>query len=259
MVPLGYCPLHLVHKIANVMSNERRMSQSLWVGAIVLAVGSFLLLDKMDLFEFPHWLFSWKVMLVVFGVVIGIRKRFEGVGWLIMILLGSFFLVDDIPGFPYDIDRYAFPIGIIIVGLFIVFRALTGTTRESRKKDWADGLVTNDAGGEDYFDLTTVFGGTKKKVFSKKFRGGETTCIFGGADIDLSQADIEGTVVIDVVQLFGGVKLIIPSNWELKSDMTVVLGGMDDKRNVSTQGLTPEKRIVLTGFVMFGGVDVKSY
>ncbi len=242
------------------MSNDKKkMSSSFWVGAIILTIGGFLLLDRADLFYFPHWLFSWKTMLIALGLIIGINKGFEGIGWLVMILIGSFFLIDDIPGFPYDIDRYAFPVGVIIVGVFIVARSVFGSTsREAKKARWGDGVITSDEGGEDYFDLTTVFGGNKRKVFSKNFKGGETTCVFGGADIDLSQADINGTVVIDIVQLFGGVKLVIPSNWELKSDVTAILGGVDDKRS-APQAYSSNKKLILTGFVMFGGVDIKSY
>ena len=242
------------------MSNDKKkMSSSFWVGAIILAIGSLLLLDRLDLLYFPGWLFSWKTFLIGLGLIIGINKKFEGIGWLVMILIGGFFLIDDIPGIPYDIDRYAFPVGVIIVGVFILGRSIRGSTqREARKSLWGDGVITSDEGGEDYFDLTTVFGGTKKKVFSKKFKGGETTTIFGGTDIDLTQADIEGTVVVDVVQLFGGVKLVVPANWELKSDVTAILGGFDDKRT-TPQGPPSGKKLIVTGFVMFGGIEVKSY
>lgn len=241
------------------MSNDKKkMSSSFWVGAIILTIGGFLFLERADLFYFPHWLFSWKTMLIALGLIVGINKGFEGIGWLVMILIGSFFLIDDIPGFPYDIDRYAFPIGVIIVGVFIVAKSVLGSTsREAKKARWGDGMITSDD-GEDYFDLTTVFGGNKRKVFSKNFKGGETTCVFGGADIDLSQADINGTVVIDVTQIFGGVKLIIPSNWEMKSDITAIMGGVDDKRS-TPQAYNTNKKLILTGFVMFGGVDIKSY
>lgn len=244
------------------MNDQRKnIGNGFWVGASILLFGSLLLLDRMEMLDFPRWLFSWKVLLIAMGLVIGINKRFEGIGWLILILVGSFFLLDDIPGFPYDFDEYAFPIGIMIVGLFMVSRAIWGSgSREARKTIWgkaqADG---GQASGEDYFNLTTIFGANKRKIFSKKFRGGEATCIFGGADIDLSQADIEGTVVMDLVQLFGGIKLIIPSNWELKSDMTVILGGIDDKRNMHPQPVPSDKKLVLTGVVMFGGIDIKSY
>lgn len=240
------------------MSNTKKISGSIWAGGLILAIGSILLLDRMDFLYFPHWLFTWKTLLIAIGLVLGVSKKFEGIGWLVLILIGTFFMIDDIPGFPYDVDRYAFPVGIIVVGAFIVGRALWGPSREARKTLTGDGLVTLDEGGEDYFDITAIFGGAKRKVFSKNFKGGDATCIFGGTDLDLTQADIQGTVVIDVVQMFGGVKLIVPANWEIKSDIVAILGGFDDKRN-TPQGPPSGKKLVITGFVMFGGVDIKSY
>ena len=240
------------------MSNTKKISGSTWAGGLILAIGSILLLDRMDFLYFPHWLFTWKTLLIAIGLVLGVSKKFEGIGWLVLILIGTFFMIDDIPGFPYDVDRYAFPVGIIVVGAFIVGRALWGPSREARKTLTGDGLVTLDEGGEDYFDITAIFGGAKRKVFSKNFKGGDATCIFGGTDLDLTQADIQGTVVIDVVQMFGGVKLIVPANWEIKSDIVAILGGFDDKRN-TPQGPPSGKKLVITGFVMFGGVEIKSY
>lgn len=224
------------------MSNTKKISGSIWAGGLILAIGSILLLDRMDFLYFPHWLFTWKTLLIAIGLVLGVSKKFEGIGWLVLILIGTFFMIDDIPGFPYDVDRYAFPVGIIVVGAFIVGRALWGPSREARKTLTGDGLVTLDEGGEDYFDITAIFGGAKRKVFSKNFKGGDATCIFGGTDLDLTQADIQGTVVIDVVQMFGGVKLIVPANWEIKSDIVAILGGFDDKRN-TPQGPPSGKKI----------------
>ncbi|MBK8292662.1 MAG: hypothetical protein IPK96_18730 [Flammeovirgaceae bacterium] len=243
------------------MSNDKKkMSSSFWVGAAILAIGSFFITRPAGPSLFSTLGFSLVHFLIVLGFIIGIKKNFEGIGWLVMVLIGTFFMLDHIPGFPYDLRQYAFPIGVIAIGAFILGRSVLGSaSREAKKARWGDGVIASDEGGEDYFDLTTVFGGNKRKVFSKNFKGGETTCVFGGADIDLSQADITGTVVIDVTQLFGGVKLVIPSNWELKSDLTAILGGVDDKRNTPQAGYSAGKKLILTGFVMFGGVDIKSY
>jgi len=243
------------------MSNDKKkMSSSFWVGATILIFGTFLLFDNLHFLDFPRWVAQWYTFLIVLGLIIGIRKNFQGIGWLVLILVGTYNLLDNIPGFPYDLSQYGFPVAVIAVGGLILARSVLGSaSREAKKARWGDGVITSDDGGEDYFDLTTIFGGNKRKVFSKNFKGGETTCVFGGADIDLSQADINGTVVIDVTQLFGGVKLVIPSNWELKSDLTAILGGVDDKRNAPQGGYTAGKKLILTGFVMFGGVDIKSY
>ncbi len=243
------------------MSNEKRsVMGSFWVGTIIIAVGTFLLLDRMDVYEFPRWLFSIGSFFIVLSLIIGVKKKFTGLGWVILMFIGAFFLLREIPDIPREYRSYVLPAGVIIVGVFILMRSMLGTgAREARKNSWnSDGLITTDEGGEDFIDITTVFGSTKRRVFSKNFKGGQTTCIFGGSDIDLTQADIEGTVVIDVVQLFGGVKLLIPANWELKSDITVVFGGVEDKRAVATASGSG-KKLVITGFAMFGGVDVKSY
>ncbi|MCU0419714.1 MAG: cell wall-active antibiotics response protein [Cyclobacteriaceae bacterium] len=240
---------------------QQKVSNSVWVGALILTIGSFLLIRKLDILEFPDWLFSFGSLLVAIGLVVGVQSKFKGVGWMILLVIGTFFILDDIESLPFDFRRYSFPLAIIIVGAFILGRALVGPKVDTQKKTWGNegaGFVMNDESGEDHFDLTTVFGSTKNKIFSKNFKGGQTTCIFGGSEIDLSQADIQGTVIIDVVQVFGGAKIIMPSNWQLKSDATAILGAVEDKR-VIPSAYTPDKKVVLTGFVMFGGVEVKSY
>jgi predicted membrane protein len=240
---------------------QNKLSNSVWVGIIILGIGSFLLIKKLDIVDFPDWVFSFGSLLVAIGLLIGAQSRFKGIGWLILLTIGTFFILDDVESLPFNFRRYSFPIGVIVVGAFVLGRALLGPKSDVQQKAWGNqgaGFVMNDEGGEDHFDMTTVFGGTKQKIFSKAFKGGQTTCIFGGSEIDLSQADIEGTVIIDVVQIFGGAKLIMPANWQLKSDVTAILGSVEDKRMVPPS-YTPEKKIVLTGFVLFGGVEIKSY
>lgn len=263
----------------SIHSTSSRNS-SLWIGLIVVAAGFFLLLDRLDLIYFPHWVISWPMFLIVIGLVIGIKKNFQSVGWLVLILLGVFFLLDEIPGLEY-LRHYSLPIGIIVVGTFLVFRAVafrssspdqqrkfaptdtgnanTAAAGTSKVTEIFGGSEQTMAGGaDDVVDLTTIFGGIKKKIFSKNFKGGQTTNFFGGTELDLSQADIQGEAVLDIVQAFGGVKLIVPSNWEVKSDLTSILGGIDDKRSThSPSGTT--KRLILTGTCVLGGVDIKNY
>ena len=37
--------------------------------------------------------------------------------------------------------------------------------------------------------------------------------MFGGAEINFMQADIQGRVELEVNQVFGGTKLIVPAHW----------------------------------------------
>jgi len=119
---------------------------------------------------------------------------------------------------------------------------------------------TNHGGyrGDDFLDAVSIFGGVKKIILSKNFKGGEIVNVFGGAELDFTQADIQGRVVIDITQIFGGTKIIVPSNWQVVSDLAAVFASVDDKR-INRGVLDNEKILVLKGVSIFAGVDVRSY
>ena len=71
------------------MGDKKKISNSFWVGIIIISVGGFILLDRMDIVFLPYWLFSWRTFLIALGLIIGINKRFRGVDWLVLIIIGS--------------------------------------------------------------------------------------------------------------------------------------------------------------------------
>lgn len=254
---------------------NRNNTGHLILGLVVIALGFGLLLDKLDIVFFPHWVFSWPMILIAIGLAIGAKQNFTGGGWLVMVLVGTFFLLDQITPYHWHLYRYGLPVGIIIVGLFILFRSVMRSSDPDRnswrhsRREWQQG--TNDSAnatsdqprinGEDFFDITNFFGGTKKRIFSKDFKGGDIVNFFGGTDLDFTQADIkDGSVAtLDVTQVFGGVKLIVPANWTVKSDMVSILAGFDDKRsNVQTTDGS-RKVLRIDGTCILGGVEIKSY
>ena len=245
--------------------NGKQLGNSFWLGIIVVAVGSLLLLDRLDFDLVPYWLISWKTLLIVIGVAIGLRKNFQGIGWIVLIVIGSFFLIEDIPGVDFEIRRYVFPVIVITIGLLILFRSVLSKSASEARRSWMGGdenksdiLTDSSSSGEERIDITSIFGGSKRRIFSKNFRGGQVTSIFGGSELDLTQADIEGTVALDVVSVFGGAKFLVPSNWEVKSDITAILGGVEDKRK-DPSAYSPSKKLILTGVCLFGGIEIKSY
>ena len=81
----------------------------------------------------------------------------------------------------------------------------------------------------------------------------------GGAEINLMQADIQHPIELEVNNVFGGTKLIIPSNWDVRNDISAVFGGVEDKRNFNNSASGTDKRILLKGACVFGGVEVTNY
>lgn len=133
-------------------------------------------------------------------------------------------------------------------------------TSEDTQKGPASGGANGfrNLSADDYLKVTTIFGEVKKIVITKRFQGGEVVNIFGGTDVNLIQSDIQGPVVIDVFQLFAGMKIIIPSHWKVQSDVVSVFGEVDDKR--FTQGIPQDDQKVLyiRGTSVFGGVTIKN-
>jgi hypothetical protein len=82
--------------------------------------GGALLMRQLG-FDMPGWLFSWQMILIVIGIFSGLAHAFSGPGWLIMILIGTFFLFDQsIPGL--NIHKFIWPAVIILVGLIMLIR-----------------------------------------------------------------------------------------------------------------------------------------
>jgi len=236
-------------------------SNNMLTGVFILIIAVAALL-KATLTGFPDWVFSWQMLLIAFGVFIGLRHNFRGPSWLILILIGGIFLVNEM--YPeMSFRRYMWPVAIIVVGLFIILRPRRGWKFNPNKKTEgaSDSFFTEDIdySKEDFVDSTSIFGGAKKIVISKNFKGGDLVNIFGGTELDLSQADFTGTSVIELTTIFGGTKLLVPSNWAVKSEAVTIFGGIEDKRRMQTITEATEKTLYIRGTVIFGGIEIKSF
>ncbi|MGV3589929.1 MAG: LiaF transmembrane domain-containing protein [Adhaeribacter sp.] len=111
----------------------------------------------------------------------------------------------------------------------------------------------------DFLSSTSVFGGVKKNIISKNFQGGEIVTFLGGAEINLSQADIQGRVILDVTQVLGGTKIIVPPHWDVISEVAAVFGGVEDKRFLQAGVIDHNKILIIRGTSLLGGIDIRSY
>jgi predicted membrane protein len=230
-------------------SSSPKFNGRAFAGLVVVIVGSALLVKQLGV-PMPYWLISWPMFMIALGLFVGFKHKFKGVGWLVLIGIGSLFLVDRF-FYDFSIHRFIWPVAIIGFGLYMILRP--------KKKDNFWGADTNS--DEAFFDATAIFGGVKKNIITKDFKGGDITSIFGGSEIILSQADINGSAVLDVTTIFGGSKIIVPSNWSVRSDdLTAILGGFEDKRAIMANASPdPNKVLILKGMVMFGGIEIKSF
>ena len=248
----------------------RRGRSNIWGGLILLGVGALLLLRQAGVYV-PDWVFTWQMALIVLGIMSGLKHGFRGGGWLVMILIGGIFMYDRFqPGL--NLYRYIWPLVLIGIGMLIILKP--GRCRRWRHgrrfkegfEKWKEsnhGFVPGDmpqeSSREDYLDVTSIFGGVKKIVVSKNFKGGDITNFMGGTEVNLSQADFQGTVTLDTTNIFGGAKLVVPASWDVKSEATAIFGGIEDKRDLHTIKPDPNKVLIIDGTCIFGGIEIRNY
>jgi len=239
-------------------------------GLFFVIIGLLLLAHKMGLAFMPDWLFTWPSILIAVGLYTGVKHQFKNFGWIIMVGIGTIFLVSQqVPGL--NLEQYTLPIIFIGIGLLFITRPRHKWNREEWKNknkwkdEWKDQWkLQNETaninyGDGEYIEVNSVFGGAKKNVFSKNFKGGEINCFMGGAEVNLTQADIQGAVVIEANNVFGGTKLIIPPHWDLKTEATSVFGNVEDKRPQLATVVDTSKVLILKGNCVFGGIEINSY
>jgi predicted membrane protein len=237
---------------------ERVRTPRIFVGLILLGVGGLLIAREMGAYV-PSWVLSWEMIPIAVGILIGVKHRFNGIGWLFPILVGLFFLVSDFfPGL--NLYRYTWPIGVICVGLFFIFKDKRKETyakrywKENPRFDYSGPVVTSHG---DSLEETAVFSNIRKTVISKNFHGGEVTAVFGSAEVNLLKAEIETVARLEINAVFGSIRLLVPPDWQVKLENNSVFGGVDDKR---PENLVPsDKILVLEANAVFGGIEIKSY
>lgn len=152
---------------------------------------------------------------------------------IILIGLGSLF--------GFDVFRLIIPILLIWWG----YTVLTGR-----------GSHFNDAKSstqEDTLDEVLIFSGVNKRVESKEFTGGRVVCIFGGAELDFSEAKAKDNIHLEVVTVFGGAKIRVPKTWDVRSEATAIFGGVSNRTERPKSASTVVR---LTGASIFGGTDI---
>ena len=234
----------------------------IWTGIFLLAIGGIALARSFGV-PVPDWLFSWQMLLIAIGLFIGFKKGFRDGGWFVPIIIGGAFLANDyiLEG---DLRSHIWPLILITVGALFIFRPRNRHCRGFKKKDGLQSETITPVSEEsytqdDFIDNVNIFSGTKKVILSKNFKGGDIVNIFGGSEIDLTQADMTTPAILEVTAIFGGATLIVPSNWAIKSEAVTIFGGIGDKRKIVPSTESPTKTLVLKGTMIFGGMEIKSY
>ena len=241
------------------------------MGIFIVIIGIALLLKQIPGVGqlLPDWLFTWPMILIIIGAFVFLKNGFGG---LPFIVVGLFFLLREEGLLNERIRQYVAPIIVICIGIIFILkrnqhqsshcrkaqmrRRMRGRNRMGRECDFSN-WDYEDKSSEDYIDINSVFGSTEKSMFTKSYKGGNINCAFGGAKINLSQADIDDRAILNVSVAFGGAEIIVPANWQVQNDLTAILGGIEDNRRMTAND-DNKKTLILRGGIFCGGVEIKN-
>jgi predicted membrane protein len=233
-----------------VRSPRPRITGQVVLGLMAIAVGVLFTLDNLNLIDARDYLVYWPVVFVIVGLLKLWHATRDGHGWfggLFFLGIGAYMLIERIMYFQIS-GREIFPLFLVFLGGYMVWRGFGGA-RRGRGAD-----------GHNRFSGLAIMGGVVRRSNSQAFEGADLTAIMGGCEIDLRQASIApGTeAVIDVFAFWGGIDIKVPEDWTVVTRAMPLMGGVEDKTRTPQPPPPAEKRLVISGIVMMGGVVVKN-
>jgi predicted membrane protein len=221
-----------------------RMGPQVVLGLLIVVFGLLLTADNLGLVETGRLLHFWPLVFVGFGIAKFLQSSQTSgrvIGGLI-VLGGVWWTANSAFGFSLDISE-GWPIILIVLGVILVLRG-----RRGPKEDQA---TTTDSHVTEF----ALMSGIQRRNASPGFKRADLTAVMGGVEFDLRQAATDGEAVIDVFAMWGGVEIFVPPDWAVSNDVVAIMGGAEDK---STGNQTARHRLKVRGFVIMGGVEIKT-
>lgn len=220
-------------------------------GLGVIGVGVLALLDNLRLFDIALLRTFWPLALVLWGLgrLAWPRHGGSGLFGLALIAMGLALTAQHL-GYLQFHWRDWWPVFVIAIGLSILMRGFF--PRRDRQACFE--VSTLEHG--DVANIHASFGAVNQRQDSRQFKGGRIEATFGGVELDLTQAAIDGPEArLDIAARFSGIELRVPRDWQVVVEMAATFGGVEDK---TVPPMSPVARLVLRGEVVFGGVEIKN-
>jgi predicted membrane protein len=226
--------------------------KSIVFGLVVIAAGVLLIYRNMGLLdpEMKRIFFSWQMIMIAAGFinVFGKSSRLFG---LILMSVGGFFMLPRIMELPVNFTQTFWPLLVIVAGVLIVFFSMKGCKKFGK---------VSQSSTDDVIDDMFVFSGGERLITTEDFKGGKSVNVFGGSTYDMTRSNLaEGTHILEVFCVFGGTKIIVPSNWNVRIEVSSVLGAFEDKRKFLSETVNPKGTLIIKGVAVLGGGEIASH
>jgi len=241
-------------------------------GAILLAVGVILLLDRLGIVPAGE-IFQYWPMLIVAGAL---SMLFRPISLVTRVYFGvlvaaGLILQAATLGYLHVRGELFWPLVLIGFGIVLLGRALESHLNPPKEVTepeqatgpagpaWHPRAFRNVFGGRGYRG-EAVFSGIQHRIAEQDFERARVSAVFGGFGLDLRPAGMKGDeAYVKADAVFGGIEIWVPENWDVIMRAQGVFGGVSDEtKHPEPVAGVPPKRLIVRGAAVFGGIVVKN-
>lgn len=218
------------------MKNTSLSRLAFGIGFTVVGVAA--LLGAFDIINFWEIFRTyWPLGLIAIALVLLVENLRQNYFWAIILLtIGVAAQLNLLGIIDVGFWQLFLPLIAIAIGLSILFQRAHITTSSDSS-------------------LTAIMSESNTKNESKDYRGDKVTAVMGSCVIDLRKARIKKEATIEVFSLMGGIAIRVPDGWTVKTSLTPIMAGVDNKTPSSKKDKLPVLNIV--GTIVMGGIEIK--
>ncbi|MBR3319926.1 hypothetical protein IKG20_01330 [Candidatus Saccharibacteria bacterium] len=229
-----------------------KQAKSIIWGVAILALGVLFGGKALGLFTFDIFFDGWWTLFLIVPSIIGIITEKNKFGSFTMLGIGVVMLLAAQNVFSWGVAwKVILAVVLIMAGFAIIFGSIFH--RKVNEEVEAEVKKMKKDGKEDA--QVAVFSGNDRVYNKEKFTGSEIVAVFGGAELDISNAIIEKDVAVKAFCLFGGIDITVPKDIQIKTKSGFIFGGISDDRKDTQEKAKHTLYIDAAGG--FGGVDIK--
>ncbi len=253
---------------ADTASQPRDDNRNVLLGGLLVATGALLLFVNLSGVGLGGLITRLWPLLIVYAGYRQTQQKPDSQQGQILMVVGGVLLLFTIGLIDWSLVGGLFPLLLIGAGAYLVLRERSSEAGETLTGDvQLQKIETADKTSQqaptstpkvreetrDKIDMTLLFGNEVRRISSEAFRGGEATVLFGRLELDLSGARLSGREPdLELNVVFGNLRLIVPEDWQLDIDESVVAGKLDLPNDVRSGG----PRLELEATCLFSRIEI---
>ncbi|MES2827624.1 MAG: hypothetical protein V4687_05710 [Bacteroidota bacterium] len=99
--------------------SNKNINSKFVIGTFFIIAGLVFILRNSGI-EIPSWIVSWKTFIIGMGLALGYSRNFKPGGWIVMIIVGTIFLLKSL--LPFYFADITNPLLLMSLGIFLILK-----------------------------------------------------------------------------------------------------------------------------------------